>query len=119
MIRIGQDLYRLPFIGKLLGFIVEYIIRVVYASDISCRANIGPGLSIIHGHDIVIGGNVVISARQPINARVPRDMRLSNMYLSLLLFGNIDRPSDASIIIFTIKIIIAWKDVFLNCNIFG
>lgn len=39
--------------------IVEYIIRVIYASDISCRAKLGAGLSIMHGHDIVIGSSVV------------------------------------------------------------
>lgn len=84
LIRIGQDLYRLPFIGKLLGFIVEYIIRVVYASDISCRANIGPGLSIIHGHDIVIGGNVVIGAR----CKIFNGVTLGNKDTSQSGFGN-------------------------------
>jgi serine O-acetyltransferase len=60
LIRLGQDLYRVPFVGKILGFIVEYLIRVIFASDISCRAKIGEGLVILHGHDIVIGADVII-----------------------------------------------------------
>lgn len=46
--------------GSFLRVLVEYFIRVVYASDISCKAEIGGGLMLIHGHDIVIGSAVVI-----------------------------------------------------------
>lgn len=59
-IRIGQFLRTIPFIGSLLGVVVEYFIRVVFASDISLKSRIGPGLMIVHGHDIVIGGDVLI-----------------------------------------------------------
>jgi serine O-acetyltransferase len=60
LFRLGQDLRRIHFFGKIFRFIVEYLIRVVYASDISCRAQIGKGFVIVHGHDIVIGADVVI-----------------------------------------------------------
>lgn len=63
LIRLGQDLYRVPFVGKILGFIIEYLIRVVFASDISCHAKIGEGLVILHGHDIVIGADVIIGKK--------------------------------------------------------
>lgn len=59
-IRIGQSVRGLKFIGPFLSLLIEYLIRVLYASDISCRAKIGEGLMIVHGHDIVIGGDVVI-----------------------------------------------------------
>lgn len=51
---------KIPIFGKLLRFTIEYLIRILYASDISCKANIGKGFRIMHGHDIVIGSNVVI-----------------------------------------------------------
>ncbi len=50
----------IPVIGGALRLIVEYVIRIVYGSDISCRAVIGGGFNIMHGHDIVIGSAVVI-----------------------------------------------------------
>lgn len=59
-IRLGCFLNKLPVIGRIFSFFIEYIIRVVYASDISCKATLGAGLNIIHGHDIVIGSEVVI-----------------------------------------------------------
>lgn len=58
--RLGQSASKVPLIGKILKFFIEYFIRVVYASDISCLATIGPGLVFVHGHDIVIGADVVI-----------------------------------------------------------
>ncbi|HRL93834.1 MAG TPA: serine acetyltransferase [Pseudomonas sp.] len=59
-IRIGQLARKIPFLGAFLGVLVEYFIRVVFASDISCKAKIGGGLMIVHGHDVVIGSDVVI-----------------------------------------------------------
>lgn len=50
----------IPFLGKIIRIIIEYYIRIIYASDISCKANIGKGFNIAHGHDIVIGSNVII-----------------------------------------------------------
>ena len=46
--------------GSIVGAITEYLIRVIYASDISCKAKIGRHFRIMHGQDIVIGSNVVI-----------------------------------------------------------
>lgn len=61
--RFGCVLAKLPVIGSLLGVVMEYFIRIVFASDISLRSTIGPSLLIIHGHDIVIGGEVKIGKR--------------------------------------------------------
>ncbi|MDF9617276.1 DapH/DapD/GlmU-related protein [Pseudomonas entomophila] len=58
--RLGVWLSAMPLVGGVLRILFEYLIRVVYASDISLRAQIGPGLVIMHGHDIVIGSSVVI-----------------------------------------------------------
>lgn len=58
--RIGCYAAQIPMVGKLLKPAFEYFIRIVFASDISLRSKIGPGFSIIHGHDIVIGAGVVI-----------------------------------------------------------
>lgn len=60
MLRLGQSFLSIPYIGRILSFVVEYLIRVIYASDISCKAKLGPGLCIMHGHDIVIGADVVV-----------------------------------------------------------
>jgi serine O-acetyltransferase len=49
-----------PYVGGFLRYLIEYFIRIVFSSDISCRARIGGGLNIMHGHDIVIGSGVVI-----------------------------------------------------------
>lgn len=84
LIRIGQDLRRLPIIGKLLGFFAEYIIRVLYSSDISCRAQIGLGFSIVHGHDIVIGSDVSIGC----NCKIFNGVTLGNKDISKTSFGN-------------------------------
>jgi len=47
-------------VGNVAGAITEYLIRVIYASDISCKAKIGRYFRIMHGQDIVIGSDVVI-----------------------------------------------------------
>lgn len=59
-IRVGQAIRTIPFIGGVLGILVEYFIRVFFASDISCKAQIEGGLMIVHGHDVVIGSDVII-----------------------------------------------------------
>jgi serine O-acetyltransferase len=56
--RTGQTLARIPLLGVVFRVLFEYAIRVLYASDISLRSTIGPGLMVVHGHDIVIGGDV-------------------------------------------------------------
>ncbi len=59
-IRLGMACRKIPLLGRLLQHLLEYFIRVVYASDISCAATIAGGLNIMHGHDIVIGSGAVI-----------------------------------------------------------
>ena len=73
-IRIGQFLRAAPIIGSLLGVVVEYFIRIVFASDISLKSRIGPGLMIVHGHDIVIGGDVLIGE----NCKILNGVTLGN-----------------------------------------
>lgn len=60
LIRLGEAIGQLPIVGRLLRHIIEYVIRILYASDISCAAKISGGINIMHGHDIVIGSGVVI-----------------------------------------------------------
>jgi len=60
LLRLGQSCQNVPFIGSVMRIIIEYIIRIIYSSDISCKAVIGSGLTIMHGHDIVIGADVEI-----------------------------------------------------------
>ena len=60
LVRLGSSCRRVPLLGRLLQHLIEYLIRIVYASDISCAASIAGGLNIMHGHDIVIGSGVVI-----------------------------------------------------------
>lgn len=72
--RLGQFFRSIPFVGSFLGFLVEYFIRIFFSSDISCKARIGGGLIIIHGHDIVIGSKVVIGA----NCKILNGVTLGN-----------------------------------------
>lgn len=60
MIRLGQFLSKTPMCGGGIRLIFEYMIRILFSSDISLRARIGHGLIIMHGHDIVIGRSVII-----------------------------------------------------------
>lgn len=62
LIRFGSFVDQIPFLGGVLRHITEYLIRILFASDISCKAQIAGGLNIMHGHDIVIGSGVVIGA---------------------------------------------------------
>lgn len=84
MFRLGQSMRTMPLLGKLMGFVAEYMIRVVYASDISCRASIGPGLIFVHGQDIVIGADVVIGRR----CKIFNGVTLGNRDTSQLSAGN-------------------------------
>ena len=61
LIRLGGCLNEhVPFVGTVLRFIVEYLIRIIFSSDISCKARLGGGINIMHGHDIVIGSAVIV-----------------------------------------------------------
>lgn len=57
---IGQKCLKIPIIGNFFSVGFEYLIRIFFASDISCKAKISPDISFMHGHDIVIGSEVVI-----------------------------------------------------------
>ncbi|QQZ37593.1 serine O-acetyltransferase [Pseudomonas sp. SK2] len=72
--RIGVFASKLPLGGELIRVFFEYLIRIVYASDISLRSKIGPGLVIMHGHDIVIGSAVVIGE----NCKILNGVTLGN-----------------------------------------
>lgn len=58
--RFGCFIKTIPLIGRVLRRIVEYLIRIVFSSDISCQSRISGGLNIMHGHGIVIGSAVVV-----------------------------------------------------------
>lgn len=62
-IRLGMFTRQIPVLGNPLGVLIEYFIRIVFSSDISCKAKIGGGLHLVHGHDIVIGKDVYIGER--------------------------------------------------------
>ena len=61
-IRLGSLLREVPIFGGALGLVIEYFIRIFFSSDISCKAKIGPGINIMHGHGIVIGSGVHIGS---------------------------------------------------------
>jgi len=45
--RLGCFLSKMPVLGSLLRVVLEYLIRVLYASDISLKSQIGSGLMIM------------------------------------------------------------------------
>ena len=60
--RIGKILSLIPYMGVLFRYIFEYLIRIIFSSDISLKSQIGSGLRFEHGHDIVIGADVKIGS---------------------------------------------------------
>ena len=72
--RIGCEMARIPILGNGIRVLIEYIIRIIYASDLSLKSKIGPGLVIVHGHDIVIGGDVKIGK----NCKILNSVTLGN-----------------------------------------
>ena len=72
--RIGCAMAKIPIFGNCIRVLIEYIIRVIYASDLSLKSKIGPGLVIVHGHDIVIGGEVKIGK----NCKILNSVTLGN-----------------------------------------
>lgn len=60
LVLIGQKCLRIPIIGNFMSVMFEYLIRIIFSSDISCKASIPSDVIFVHGHDIVIGENVVI-----------------------------------------------------------
>ncbi|QUI72716.1 serine acetyltransferase [Pseudoalteromonas sp. M8] len=84
LLRIGQSAMKLPLIGRFLRLFFEYIIRILFSSDISLAAKIGPGLVFTHGHDIVIGADVQIGE----NVRIFNGVTLGNKDLFAPSIGN-------------------------------
>lgn len=84
LFRISSSLLRIPFLGVILSKIVEYLIRILYASDISPRAKIKGGLVFSHGHDIVIGSEVTMGN----NCTVFNGVTLGNKNLECSAEGN-------------------------------
>lgn len=76
MIRVGQLVAKIPLAGSAMRIFVEYLIRILFASDISCKAEIGSGLAIMHGQDIVIGAYVKIGT----NCKIFNGVTLGNRY---------------------------------------
>lgn len=62
------------YLGRVIGLIFEYIIRVIYSSEISSKAIIGGGLQLQHGMNIVIGNNVKIG----LNCKIYNSVTLGN-----------------------------------------
>ena len=56
----GQKSLKIPVIGNFISVGFEYLIRIFFASDISCKAKVSSDVCFMHGHDIVIGSEVVI-----------------------------------------------------------
>lgn len=72
--RLGSYFSKIPIVGCFIRILIEYLIRVVYASDISLKSEIGPGFVIMHGHDIVIGSDVRIGR----NCKILNGVTLGN-----------------------------------------
>lgn len=75
-IRLGALLGSVPAIGGIFRLMIEYLIRIIFSSDISCRATIGPGVNIMHGHGIVIGSSVIIGS----NCKIFDNTSFGNKY---------------------------------------
>lgn len=58
LIRIGHKCLAIPLIGNFLSALFEYLVRIIFGSDISCKAKIPDDIIFVHGHDIVIGSTV-------------------------------------------------------------
>ena len=101
LLRLGQFLGGTPIIGQFFRLIIEYIIRILFSSDLSCRAVIGPGLIIMHGHDIVIGADVVIGT----DCKIFNGVTFGNKDLEQSSLGNQPIVGDRCIICTGAKIL--------------
>lgn len=63
LVLIGQKCLRIPIIGNFMSVMFEYLIRIIFSSDISCKASIPSDVIFVHGQDIVIGAAVKIGNR--------------------------------------------------------
>ncbi|WP_200815638.1 serine O-acetyltransferase [Pedobacter africanus] len=60
LLLLGQKSLKIPMVGNFFSVGFEYLIRIFFASDISCKATIPRNVTFVHGHDIVIGSEVII-----------------------------------------------------------
>lgn len=58
--RIGKLFSLIPLVGVIFRYIFEYMMRIIFSSDISMKSDIGGGLKFEHGQDIVIGADVKV-----------------------------------------------------------
>ncbi|GAB1152047.1 MAG: serine acetyltransferase [Shewanella algae] len=84
LFRLGQTLRFIPIVGGVFRVIIEYIIRILYSSDLSCKAYVGPGLCLVHGHDLVIGADVVIGE----NCKIFNGVTFGNKDFDKSSYGN-------------------------------
>lgn len=84
LIRLGQTLCRIPLLGIISRVLIEYVIRILFASDISLKAKIGKGFIIMHGHDVVIGAQAVIGE----NCTIFNGVTLGNRDITVTSQGN-------------------------------
>jgi serine O-acetyltransferase len=101
LIRLGQSLSKLPLFGNVFRIFFELFIRVLYASDISLKATIGPGLSIMHGHDIVIGADVTIGE----DCKIFNGVTLGNKNIYLSSKGNQPTIGDRVVLSTGVKVL--------------
>ncbi|WP_296949166.1 serine O-acetyltransferase [uncultured Massilia sp.] len=92
--RLGQSAATLPIVGHPMRFFIEYFIRIVFSSDLSCRSKIGPGLVVVHGHDIVIGADVKIGK----NCKIFNGVTLGNKDITKSSVGNQPTLGDNSVL---------------------
>jgi serine O-acetyltransferase len=71
---------------------VEYLIRILFSSDISCRARIPGNTVFVHGHDIVIGSNVIMGDNCKIFNGVTLGSKNTESWMNSSE-GAIDQPS--------------------------
>ena len=63
----GQKSLKIPVIGNFISVGFEYLIRIFFASDISCKAKVSSDVCFMHGHDIVVGAGAVVTKDLPDN----------------------------------------------------
>lgn len=108
--RLGQSLSRLPIVGTISRLIIEYLIRIIFSSDLSCKAKIGPGLVFVHGHDIVIGADVLIGE----NCKIFNGVTFGNKDLDKSSLGNQPTIGDNCIVCTGAKIL---GDITIGNNV--
>lgn len=82
--RIGKAFSFIPIVGIPIRYLFEYLIRILFSSDISLKSTIQGGLRFEHGHDIVIGADVFIGN----NCKIFNGVTIGNKNPDLSSLGN-------------------------------